>query len=996
MTELRVLGAVDAVGPGGRAALNGNRQRAILGVLALHVGTVLPVPRLIDAVWGEDPPRTAVRTLHSHVARIRQALAGCGFPPVLVTKDAGYTLATTPAAVDVHRFEQQVSAARLDLSAGDPERARATLRSALGLWRGDAFADVSLAGWMVREVERLHELRLSATADLWDAELRLGNHDHAVRELPRLLAAHPTREPLVGLYMMALYRCGRHVEALTVFQELRERLAGELGVDPSPELIALHTSILRRDGGLEPASGAPAQLPASVGHFTGRAAQLDALDRVLADRPVVVITGAAGMGKTALAVHWAHRIADRFPDGNLFLDLRGHDPEHAMPAAEALAHLLRGLEVPDDRMPGEVAERAALYRSLLRGRRCLVLADNAGALADLLPLVPGAGGSLLVVTSRHSLTALGAHHAMHAEVLDPLGHEDSVALLSRVLGAGRVRREHGPAARLARLCGGMPLALRIAAARLATDPAGSIAEAAANLVSGNRLDHLAVDGDTRTVRAVLASTYLPLGATQTRMFNRLGLVPGATFSTWLCSALCGLPVATGHTAVAELADTHLVTPAGPDRFRFHDLIRDFARQCGRTDEPRAGQVEAGERLVDWYLFVAAAANEVIDPSRDRVRPTLRHAPPEVPFARDRQAAVAFLAEERDNLLPVVRYARENGWPAAAWQLTYLLTSFYDTTGHWHERVELCRHGTIAATALGDPLAKAEMLRALGVAYFMTRRLGDAVDTNVKALRAVQEAGDLAGEGHVYNNLANAHAQLRRFDEALAAHKLAVERCASAGNALGLALSQRNLGYTYVQMGRAEQSFEPLAAALAAFRELGVDRLTAGTLYSLGEAYLQLGRHDVALAHFDDAVVASRACGDRIIEWESLLHAGRVHLATGDPDAAVRQFEQALDIAGVAGDRHGEACALDRLGRAHLRAGDLDAARACLERGMRLRTRVPDTYEEAHLHRDLGDLEAACDRPADAAHRWGRAVELYRRANASAEAEELARAGGGMR
>lgn len=988
MTELRVLGAVDAVGPGGRAALQGNRQRAILGVLALHVGTVLPVPRLIDALWGEDPPRTAVRTLHSHVARIRQALAACGFPPVLVTKDAGYALATAPTVIDVHRFEQQVSAARLDLSAGEPERARATLRSALGLWRGEAFADVSFAGWMVREVERLHELRLSAMENLWDAELRLGNHDEAVRELPRLLAAHPTRESLVGLHMTALYRCGRHVEALTAFQELRERLAGELGVDPSPELVALHTSILRRDGGLEPAPGAPAQLPARVGHFTGRAAQLDALDRVLGDRSIVVITGAAGMGKTALAVHWAHRIADRFPDGALFLDLRGHDPERAMPAAEALAHLLRTLEVPDDRMPGEVDERAALYRSLLRGRRCLVLADNAGALADLLPLVPGAGESLLVVTSRKTLTALGIHHAVHTEVLAPFGHNESLSLLSRVLGAQRVEREHGPAARLARLCGGMPLALRIAAARLAADPAGSIAEAAANLATGNRLDHLAVDGDTRTVRTVLASAYLPLGARQTRMFNRLGLVPGATFSTWLCSAMCGLPVSEGRIAVAGLAEAHLVTGAGPDRFRFHDLVRDFAKQCGRTDEPVAGRVEAGERLVDWYLFVAAAANEVIDPSRDRVRPTLRHAPPEVPFARDRQAAVAFLAQERDNLLPVVRYARKNGWPTAAWQLTYLLTSFYDTTGHWHERVELCRQGTVAATSLGDPLAMAEMLRALGVAYFMTRRLSDAVDTNLKALRAVREAGDLTGEGHVYNNLANAHAQSRQFDEALAAHKLAVERCASAGNDLGLALSQRNLGYTYVQMGRAEEGFEPLTTALAAFRVLGVDRLTAGTLYSLGEAYLQLGEHDVALAHFDDAVAASRACGDRIIEWESLLHAGRVHEANGDLAAAVTRFERALDIAGDAGDRHGEACALDRLGRAHLRAGDLDAARTCLERGIGVRARVPDPYEEARLHRDLGDLEARCGRPADASHHRSLAMALYRRANASAEAEEL--------
>ncbi|WP_018681494.1 AfsR/SARP family transcriptional regulator [Actinokineospora enzanensis] len=988
--ELRVLGPVEAVGPAGRALVHGTRQRAVLGVLALHAGTVLPASRLIDVLWGENPPRTAVKTLHSHVARIRQALTACGFPVVLRTREPGYLLAVEPETVDALRFDQQVRAARAHLTRDEADHAAPLLRSALGLWRGDAFADAALEGWGCGEVETLHERRLAAVEDLWDAELRLHRHTEAARELPRLVAAHPTRERLAALCMLALHRCGQHTDALEVYRQLRTRLADDYGVDPGPEVVELHTAILRRDPALQPrqATRGPAQLPARVGHFTGRTAELTALDDMLSgpsdERPVVVISSAAGMGKTALAVQWAHTVATRFPDGQLFLDLGGHDSRRALSAADALAHLLRALDVPDERMPAELTERAALYRSLLHGRCCLVLVDNAGDVDQVLPLVPGTGQTLLVVTSRQSLAALGTRHAVHPVALDSLGHTESLELLGRVLGPARVSREPGAAARLGRLCGGMPLALRLAAARLVATPGRSVAESAAELVSAGRLDTLAVEGDTRTVRAVFASAYEPLEPGRARMFRLLGLAPGSTVSTSLGATLCEVPVEHAREALAGLTAAHLVTEVDRDRFRYHDLVREFAAERVGPDD----RLPALSRLIDWYLVVADEANRVIDPNRDLVTPTLQHGPrPSVPFT-DRRGALAFLDAERPNLRAVAHCAREIGRLTAAWQLTYLLTSFYDATGHWHDRVELCRQGAAAATASGDPVAEAEMLRALGVAYFMTRRLREALETNQRALRTVRAAGDLAGEGHVHNNIANAYAELRRFDEAIAAHRLAVARCAEAGNDLGRALSQRNLGHTFVRMGRADESLLPLTDALATFRGLGNARLEAATLDTLGEAWLQRGDHRTALSHLGEALTVSRAIGDRWLEWESLLDTGRAHLDAGDVPQALAHFQSALDLSRDVGDRHGEASALNQLGRAHLSAGDLAAARHHLEHSLAVRSAVPDDYELAHLHKDLGDLESRTGDQTTATRHWSRARHLYHQANATSEAGEL--------
>lgn len=992
--EVRVLGVVEAVGPHGTIALTSTR-RVILGVLAMRAGEVVPYTELVDVLWGESPPRTAFKTLHSHVARIRQALAEAGVPPVLTTRDPGYVLELAPERVDAHRFELLVHGARADLARGDKRAAVETLRTASGLWRGEPFSGTDLGDWGHHEFDRLHELRLSATEDRWDAEIATGGAPAAALELPRLVAREPLRERLTGLLMLALHRCGRHAEALTAYDRLRHQLADELGVDPGPELAELHTAILRRDPALAaPAPAAPpapsqvpAQIPARVGHFTGRTAELSELDDALTgdEPPIVVISGPAGMGKTSLAVQWAARVAARFPDGHLFLDLRGHDPDHAVTAEQALAHLLRGLDVPEDRIPAGESARSALYRTLLHTRRCVVLVDDAGTVDHVLPLVPGSDSSVLVVTSRRSLTGLVARHAVLHIVLDSLDDASSVALLGKVLGRARVTREPEATARLARVCAGMPLALRIAAARLVGVPARPVAELVDEL-SGARLDGFAVEGDLRTVRTVLASAYRPLSAGAARLLRLLATVPAPTVSVHLGAALADVPVATVRAPLAELSGAHLVIGAGEDRYRFHDLIREFARDRAAVEEPEPDMV-AG-RLLDWYLFIADEANRLVNPDRDAVKPVFRFPLPPLPFVAGRHEATAFLESERDGFLPVIQHAREQGMPTAAWHLVYLLASFYEVSGHWTERVELCRAGLAAARDAGDRTGEAEMLRALGVAYYMTRRLTEAVETNLTALGVVRDIGDVAGEGHVLNNLANAYADLRRFDEAEPAFREAGERATAAGNRIGVGLAQRNLGYALVRMGRAQESLAPLAAALAIFDDIGNVRLRAGTLDTLGEARRDLGRHAEALRDFAEALAISREIGDRWLEWELLRSCGVTHLVAGDPAAALDHFGQSLAVTRAVHDRNGEAIALALIGHVHLGAGRTAEAAEHLELALAVRSQVPDGYEEAHVHRDLAELAATRGDDAAAAQHRDRAVHLYLRVNATAEAEAL--------
>jgi DNA-binding SARP family transcriptional activator/Tfp pilus assembly protein PilF len=962
--SVRVLGPVEVVGPAGAALLPGSRQRALVGLLALRAGGVVPRESLVDALWGEDPPRTALKTLYSHVTRARQAIEACGLPGLLTTREPGYALAVSAAQVDARLFEDLVRQA-----GGAPAETAAThLRAGLDLWRGDAFADSALAGWGAAEITRLREVRLTATEDLWEARLRLGSHGPAVAELEPLAAAHPYRERLVGLLMLALYRCGRHADALDRYQRLRAHLAEELGVDPAPDLQRRYAAILRHDRELDfaPDAGAqsaqlsvmrPAQLPAPVGHFTGRAGELAAMSAAAGDGEtrIVAVSGPAGMGKTALALQWAHQVKDRFPDGQLYLDLRGHDREAAMPAGEALPHLLRSLGVPPDRVPATVDEQAGLYRSLLHGKRCLVVLDNCRDADQVLALVPGNGSSLLVVTSRGQLTALATRHAVRLVGLDVLDAAEALALVRRVCGADRVDREPAPAAELVELCGRMPLALRIAAATLGAatlgagvrDPIGALT---ARLTTENRLDAFAIEGDSRSVRAAFASAYHSVSPPAARLFRLLGLHPGQSLSAHLCAAVTGSAPRQARALLTELAAAHLVADAGPDRYRCHDLIRLYAHECAQHEEPPAGRAETVERILDWYLALGQVANRTLQPSRNRVVPDLRHPPGELPEAG---GILAFLDGERGNVTPVIRYAAERGHPRAAWQLTYLLAGFFECRGHWSERLEMCRHAVAAARLDGDEFAESLMCGSLGAAYATMHRHEEAVGQLLRSLELARATGDLRGQGNAHNNLAAAYVELNRPEEAIESFRRALELY--DGQAVPTALTLNNLGEMYVRTGRPELGFDHLSRALALVNEVGEPRLVAAVTHSIGQAHLRCGNHPDAERYLRQALRTRHEIGDQRYAAETLTYLGMAYLSRASTVDAVQHLRQAVAISRAAGDEHLEATARNHLGRALAQAGDPGLAAEQFRLALTLRARVPDAEEEAGIRRNLAAL-----------------------------------------
>jgi DNA-binding SARP family transcriptional activator len=662
--RFRVLGTLEVRSRDDRPRrLGAAKQRTLLGVLLLNANRPVALDRLVDALWPNGSPRTALVALRTYISALRQALGLGEDPgrPRLATVPGGYQMNCTSGDLDLLAFEDLVAQGRQARVAGNSTRAAERLRRALELWRGRPFEDVALAPDIRIELIRLEERKLVAQEAWLDTQLELGHHEDVLAELGGLVAENPLREKLWAQRIRALHRAGRRAEALRAYGDLRRHLVSELGVEPSPALQQLHVRILTGQedspsrGSAPEAPAAPRQLPSGVGGFTGRAVELAQLVRP--EPPAVIaIDGMAGIGKTALAVRAAHRLADTHPDGHLVVDLHGHTQGMEPDApAHVLDRMLRVLGIPGSAVPAGLEARAALWRTRLAGRKVLVVLDNAHSEAQVEPLLPGARGCTVLITSRRRLVGLDDVRSISLDVLPPA---DAITLFTRTTTPDLLAAQPPDlVAEIVELCGRLPLAIRIAAARLRHRPGWTLPYLAERLRYRHDLSELTAG--QRSMSAAIDLSYQDLTPDQQRMFLVLGLHPGADIDTYAAAALDHIAVPLADRLLEDLLDANLLQQDVPGRYRFHDLVRAHAATICAERETEAEQRKVLIRLFDFYAHTASTATNLLYPNEGRLDP-LPSPTPIPPFA-DGAGAARWLDAESANLVTTASYAARHGW-----------------------------------------------------------------------------------------------------------------------------------------------------------------------------------------------------------------------------------------------------------------------------------------------------------------------------------------------
>jgi DNA-binding SARP family transcriptional activator/Tfp pilus assembly protein PilF len=1044
-----VLGPVQVrVGEGG-VVVTARRERTLLAMLLLHANRVVPVDELVDALWPADPPREARGQVQGCVHRLRQQFARAGVAgQVIATGHGGYRAAVDPEHLDLLEFRRLVTAARAAARGGRQDEAVDCYRAALALWRGPALSDID-SHVLRQAATALDEERLQVQEERIRAELAAGAAGQLAGDLTGLVRQHPHREGLHHALMLALYRAGRQADALAAYRKARELLREELGTEPGPELRRLHRAILNRDPALDLAAPAPPgpaatgtstprELPADVFGFTGRAGALKSLDEMLISAaegthgPVVIsaIAGTAGVGKTALAVRWAHRVADRFPDGQLYINLRGYAAGAPLRPIESLAMLLRSLGTAPERVPTEEAQAAALYRTVLADRRVLVVLDNASSVDQVRPLLPGSPGCLVLVTSRDRLAGLVARDGARRLTLDVLTPDEACTLLTRVVSADRVQTEPEAVAELAKVCAYLPLALRIAAAHLLDRPDRGIAAYVSELTATDPLTTLQADGDDESaVRTALDRSYRSLPAATRRMFRLLGLSPGPDFSPAAAAALAGVPRDEAALQLRQLATAHLIDGHAAARYTFHDLLRLYARTLAEAEEGADHRTAAVQRLLRYYLLSADAAASVLYPEMLRLPPPSagEGAVPEV-FHRPAMA-LAWLAAERVNLVAAVVYAATYGPRRLSWLMALPLRGYLCRAGY---AVDLL---SVASVALAAADEEADS-RARAVAHFSLAHFCDSVARYSEAIDHYTSAADLSrqadwadGEAAALNNLGSVHVSMGRLAQAADHYAASLTMNVDGGRIGGQAINRCNLGLVYYELGRLDDAAGELTQALALHRQTSLGVGEATYLSRLANVNHQLSQFDAAHTYATAALVVCRKTGDKLTESvvlgclaevhadagrssEALDHAlagaalaaevddparravtqynlGNVQLRRGWPNEALEHHGQALDLARRTAHGSAQVNALLGVAAARHLLGDLDpgdqAARQCLELAQEAGYRVLEgqaltvlagiLLDQGRVEQASATARRALDNHRETGHRLGEARTL---------------------
>jgi DNA-binding SARP family transcriptional activator/tetratricopeptide (TPR) repeat protein len=971
LLQVRVLGPVRAWQGDRELELAGPQRQAVLALLALQANQAVSRSELIDGIWGEDPPPSAVNALHVHVAGLRRALepnrASRAPGKFLLASGPGYSLRLEHGQLDAQVFGRHLDAARASRAAGDLSAAARSLDAALRIWRAAPLSGAP-GPWAEIERVRLSEMRLTAIEERTEVMLMLGRASAAAAELAGLVREYPLREGLRGQLMLALYRCGRQADALAAFADGRRILLEELGVEPGPGLRRLHRQILAAEAPLGPPAAtvtlagpdqvwtAPAQLPGNVDAFTGRVGELAALDKLgamigpsgCAGQPgaglaarVICVSGTAGVGKTALVVHWARRARSAFPDGQLHVNLRGYDPGRPVPAGDALAGFLRALGMPGQDIPRELDERAAAYRTLLDGRRMLVVLDNARTVEQVRPLLPGSPSSLVLVTSRDSLAGLVARHGARRLDLDTLPQQDAVALLRALIG-DRAEIRSDATAMLARQCARLPLALRVAAELAAASPTMTVAQLVGELADEQRrLDLLDAGGDPGSaIRGVFSWSYGHLPDESARAFRLLGLSPGPDLDAHAAAALTGVLPAQASQTLELLARTHLIHRTRPGRYGLHDLLRAYAVGLAIAGDAEGERRAALTRLFDYYLTAAAAAMDTLVPAERHLRPRVHGrgvaAPPAVGSA-NRAAARAWLDTERAVLVAVSTHASAHGWPAHATHVAGTLYRYLETGGHYVDAITIHSAARHAARRTGDRAAEATALTNLGIVDWRQGRYRQAAGHHRRALRISREIGDQFGEATALNNLGVIYERQGRYRQAADHYRQTAALSADLNDRSGEARALANLGGTDCLQGRYEQASRRLHRALVLFREIGDHQGEAAVLAGQGVVDGRQGRYERAAENYRQALWLAIQIGDRSGEVEAYNGAGAVLLAAGKPGQARAQHNAALTLARCIGDKYEQARAHDGLALTYRVTGDHGRARHHWEHALALFT-----------------------------------------------------------
>jgi DNA-binding SARP family transcriptional activator/tetratricopeptide (TPR) repeat protein len=920
--EIRLLGPVEINADGRAWEAGPPQQRHVLAALAVDAGRPVTTDVLIDRVW-DAAPTGARRTLHVHITRLRRLLAEVGAGGAgqtqLVRRSGGYVLDIDADLVDLHSFRRLVERARVPACPDD--RRVALLDDARALWRGEALAGLPGA-WAAQCRQAWHQLHLQATEAWAQAQLRVGDPQAVIGVLTDLTTEQPFVESAAALLMRALYAAGRGADASQFYLALRRRLVEELGTDPSAELQALHQAVLRQDGVLSrsapreepprpaavaavtPPANAPAQLPLDVRGFTGRAGELAQLDALLAatgEQPTAVIitalSGTAGVGKTALAVHWAHRVADRFPDGQLYVNLRGFAPAgSAATPAEAVRGFLHALQVPAQRMPTGLDEQTALYRSLLAGKRMLVVLDNARDADQVRPLLPGTAGCVVLVTSRNHLAGLVAAEGAHPITLNLLTRDEAHALMARRLGPQRVSAEPQAVEAIITACARLPLAIVIVAARAATRPMLSLADLAADLrEAGAVLDAFAVADSATDARAVFSWSYHALTPDAATLFRLLGLHPGPDITAPAAASLTGQPTERARALLAQLAQAHLVTERIPGRYSLHDLLRAYAAELTQEHDPHPERLAAAGRLFDHYLTTAYRGALLLYPRRHAI--TLGPARPQVTPEDlvDHRQATAWFTAEHPVLIAAIEQAASTGFESHAWRLAWTLWDFLDRRGQWQDLLAIQQTALKAAERLADRAGEAHSHHGFGIAYDVLGSYEDARHHLRRALDLFAALEDHNGQANIQLSLCVGAFGEGDLGAALDNARRALKLFRAAGNRFGQAGAHNNIGLLSADLGDHQLALEHCREALLVYEEEGDRHGQATGWDSLGSIHHHLGDYEQSVACYQRSLDAFRDLGDRPEEAHTLSRLGGVHRAFGHLDAARDAWRQALAI-----------------------------------------------------------------------------------------------------